>query len=127
MPRLDLTSFASETIDKRARPVLQSFCSHCQRQESWKENQLVLCEGCPKAFHQECFCDGEVLTNGFIKSDTAWYCSEECQDNLKRKKIVVELPRKRLPLMRTFKNGTVVTTDTIKTLPRLPRSSSREH
>ncbi|KAG2207559.1 hypothetical protein INT47_004309 [Mucor saturninus] len=111
LPRLDLTSFTSETIDKRSRPVLQSFCSQCHCQESWKENVLVLCDGCPKAYHQNCYHDGS-LTDQFIQSDSAWYCSMDCKENLRRKRVVVELPRKRLPLMRTPKNAID---------PRLPR------
>ena len=119
LPRLDLTAYTTESIDKRVRPVLQSFCAQCQRQESWKENQLVLCDGCPKAFHQKCFHD--TLTDEFIHSDKAWYCSDDCHDNLKRQRVIVESPRKRLPLMRTPKNA-IAPTDTAK-ITRLPRSS----
>lgn len=125
LPRLDLTAFTSETIDKRSRPVLQLFCSHCQRQESWKENQLVLCDGCPKAYHQKCHHNDE-LTDDFLKSDVPWYCSDECQENLKRKTVVVELPRKRLPLMRTPKNATLPANSETSSTTRLPRSSLRE-
>lgn len=132
LPRLDLTSFASETIDKRTRPVLQLFCSQCQCQESWKDNVLVLCDGCPKAYHQACYHEGvSPLTDTFIQSDSAWYCTEECQHNLKRKRVVVELPRKRLPLMRTPKNAVLAANqDTVSsniTSTRLPRSSLREN
>lgn len=107
LPRLDLTSFASETISERVRPVMQLFCSHCQLQESLEDNQLVLCDGCPKSFHQNCFHDGRIIASDFTDSFTPWYCSNECQDNLKRKKVIVELPRKRLPLMRTPKNSKI--------------------
>ncbi|GAA5816265.1 hypothetical protein MFLAVUS_009791 [Mucor flavus] len=126
LPRLDLTSFTSETIDKRSRPVLQLFCSQCQCQESWSENVLVLCDGCPKAYHQACYHEGSPLTDAFIKTDSPWYCSEECQHNLRRKRVIVELPRKRLPLMRTPKNAALANNDTISST-RLPRSSLREN
>lgn len=104
LPRLDLTDFTRETIDKRTRPVLQSYCSHCHQKESWEGNTLVFCDGCPKAYHQHCFHNAE-LSNDFIKSDQPWYCSADCNDNLKKKRVIVELPRKRLPLMRTPKNA----------------------
>ncbi|KAI9316030.1 hypothetical protein BX666DRAFT_2028263 [Dichotomocladium elegans] len=98
LPRLDLTGFAHETIHDRDRPVLQLFCSVCHRQESWQDNVLVRCEGCPKAVHQRC-CASHQLTNDFVASDDAWFCDPACQENARRKRIVVELPRKRLPLM----------------------------
>jgi hypothetical protein len=63
-----------------------------------------LCDGCPKAYHQHCHQTTEI-SNEFIKSDQPWYCSEDCHENLKKKRVIVELPRKRLPLMRTPKNA----------------------
>lgn len=113
LPRLDLTSFASETISERVRPVMQLFCSQCQLQESLEDNQLVLCDGCPKAFHQNCFHNGHIANSNFVDNNTPWYCSNECQDNVKRKKVIVELPRKRLPLMRTPKNSKISNTNTL--------------
>ncbi|KAG1458489.1 hypothetical protein G6F56_006392 [Rhizopus delemar] len=98
LPRLDLTGFVGESIDQRDRPVLQLFCAGCQCQDSWEGNVLVRCEGCPKAYHQKC-CPGE-LSDALVASDQAWFCSESCCENSKGKRIIVELPRKRLPLMR---------------------------
>ncbi|KAI9341596.1 hypothetical protein BD770DRAFT_208031 [Pilaira anomala] len=97
LPRLDLTGFTRESIDDRDRPVLQLYCSGCQRKESWESNVLVRCEGCPKAFHQKC-CPTE-LSDAFVESKEAWFCDANCCENTRRKRIVVELPRKRLPLM----------------------------
>lgn len=97
LPRLDLTGFTRESIDDRDRPVLQLYCSGCQRKESWESNVLVRCEGCPKAFHQKC-CPTE-LSDTFVESKEAWFCDATCCENTRRKRIVVELPRKRLPLM----------------------------
>ncbi|KAG1463748.1 hypothetical protein G6F56_005219 [Rhizopus delemar] len=97
LPRLDLTGFTKETIDQRDRPVLQLYCSGCQRKDSWEGNVLVRCEGCPKAYHQKC-CANE-LSDEWVASDEPWFCDESCCENSKRKRIVVELPRKRLPLM----------------------------
>ncbi|KAI9247736.1 hypothetical protein BY458DRAFT_560314 [Sporodiniella umbellata] len=97
LPRLDLTAFVKESIDQRDRPVLQLYCSGCQRQDSWEGNVLIRCEGCPKAYHQQCCPD--KLTDEWIASDRAWFCDKTCCENSKRKRIVVELPRKRLPLM----------------------------
>ncbi|KAI7854726.1 hypothetical protein BDC45DRAFT_122398 [Circinella umbellata] len=103
LPRLDLTGFANEAINDRDRPVLQLFCSVCHRQESWEGNVLVRCEGCPKAMHQKCC--SQTLTDDFIKSDEQWFCDASCHENARRKRIVVELPRKRLPLMCAPKNN----------------------
>lgn len=91
-----------ETIDQRERPVLQLFCSGCQRKESWEGNVLVRCEGCPKAYHQKC-CPEEISDERVASTD-AWYCDASCCENSRRKRIVVELPRKRLPLMCAPKN-----------------------
>lgn len=98
LPRLDLTEYLKEPISKRIRPVLQLYCSICQKKESNHDNLLIFCDGCPKAFHQEC----KELDK---QPDTPWYCTDTCCDNLKRKRVVVELPRKRLPLMRTPKSA----------------------
>jgi hypothetical protein len=97
LPRLDLTGFTRESIDERDRPVLQLYCSACQRKDSWEGNVLVRCEGCPKAYHQKC-CPQE-LTDEFVASNESWFCDESCCENSRRKRIIVELPRKRLPLM----------------------------
>ncbi|KAI7861700.1 hypothetical protein BDF14DRAFT_282828 [Spinellus fusiger] len=112
LPRLDLTGFATESIDDRDRPVLQLFCSSCQRQESWESNVLVQCEGCPKALHQECASEHHGLTDAFVASNGAWFCGTTCCENTRRKRIVVELPRKRLPLMCAPKNSTSASEDT---------------
>ncbi|KAG1215528.1 hypothetical protein G6F35_010082 [Rhizopus arrhizus] len=98
LPRLDLTEYLKEPISKRIRPVLQLYCSICQKKESSHDNLLIFCDGCPKAFHQEC----KELDK---QPNTPWYCTDTCCDNLKRKRVVVELPRKRLPLMRTPKSA----------------------
>ncbi|KAG0165702.1 hypothetical protein DFQ28_008324 [Apophysomyces sp. BC1034] len=116
LPRLDLTGFADESIDDRDRPVLQLYCSTCQRQESHVDNVLVRCEGCPKAYHQKC-CHQE-LTNTFVASDEAWFCDAACRENARRKRIVVELPRKRLPLMCAPKNAassSAITSENMRT------------
>ncbi|RCH84942.1 hypothetical protein CU098_006031, partial [Rhizopus stolonifer] len=99
LPRLDLTGFTRESIDDRERPVLQLYCSGCQRKDSWEGNVLVRCEGCPKAYHQKCCQNPEELNDAFVASQEPWFCDASCSDNARRKRIVVELPRKRLPLM----------------------------
>ncbi|KAI9264811.1 hypothetical protein BY458DRAFT_556741 [Sporodiniella umbellata] len=96
LPRLDLTEYLKEPITKRIRPVLQHYCSICQKKES-TESKLILCDGCPKAFHVTCL-EKEPHQG-------PWYCTNTCAENLKRKRVVVELPRKRLPLMRTPKSA----------------------
>jgi hypothetical protein len=99
LPRLDLTAFTKESIDGRERPVLQLYCSGCQRKDSWQDNVLVRCEGCPKAYHQNCCPNSGELNDAFVASKEAWFCDASCCENTRRKRIVVELPRKRLPLM----------------------------
>ncbi|ORZ25994.1 hypothetical protein BCR42DRAFT_401391 [Absidia repens] len=103
LPRLDLTAFVKEPMDQRVRPVLQLFCSCCHRSESWEDNLLVQCDGCPMAYHQQCRRQQD-LDDDFCKSAAPFFCSgDSCRDNLKKKRVVVEFSRKRLPLMRTPK------------------------
>ncbi|KAI8340640.1 hypothetical protein BC941DRAFT_223778 [Chlamydoabsidia padenii] len=103
LPRLDLTAFVKEPMDQRIRPVLQLFCSGCHRSESWADNLLVQCDGCPMAYHQSCRRQQD-LDDDFCRSSTPFFCSgDSCRDNLKKKRVVVEFSRKRLPLMRTPK------------------------
>lgn len=56
---------------------------------------MVRCEGCPKAVHQQC----SNLSEEFVASSEPWFCDDSCKENSKKKRIIVELPRKRLPLM----------------------------
>lgn len=79
--------------------MLQLYCSGCQRKDSWEGNVLVRCEGCPKAYHQNCCTNSGELNDEFVASEEAWFCDASCCENARRKRIVVELPRKRLPLM----------------------------
>ncbi|KAF8947332.1 hypothetical protein BGZ47_009519 [Haplosporangium gracile] len=102
LPRLDLTSYTHETVDQRIRPVLQHFCHGCQSQESTSGNKMLRCEGCPKAFHQACRGDSPI-SDEVASSDKAWFCDESCRENVKKKRVCVELPKKRLPLMSTPK------------------------
>ncbi|GBC07394.1 hypothetical protein RclHR1_07430006 [Rhizophagus clarus] len=101
LPRLDLTGFVNESVEDRDRPVLQLFCTICQKQESYMGNVLVRCEGCFKAFHQKCF--STHISDETVSSSEQWFCEAGCSDNVRRKRIVVELPRKKLPLMSTPK------------------------
>ncbi|KAI9020848.1 hypothetical protein CLU79DRAFT_201784 [Phycomyces nitens] len=99
LPRLDLTGFVKESIHDRDRPVLQLFCTGCHRKDSRAGNQLVRCEGCPKAYHQHCYPDPHLLSDAAVQSGH-WFCDPvSCSENVRKKRIVVELPRKRLPLM----------------------------
>ncbi|KAJ1677627.1 hypothetical protein EV182_005772, partial [Spiromyces aspiralis] len=95
MPRLNLRDFDDEPLSSRIRPVLQSFCQECQSGESIKGNILVHCDGCHRAYHQECY-PGHIPSSALAGSKK-WYCESGCADNLRRRKIVVELPKKRLP------------------------------
>ncbi|CAB5191867.1 unnamed protein product [Rhizophagus irregularis] len=130
LPRLDLTGFVNESVEDRDRPVLQLFCTVCQKQESYMSNVLVRCEGCFKAFHQKCF--SSQITDETVSSSEQWFCEAGCSDNVRRKRIVVELPRKKLPLMSTPKvqvpvpnieTGSVPSGTTSR--PRTSRNSSR--
>ncbi|CAI2168929.1 8792_t:CDS:2 [Funneliformis geosporum] len=130
LPRLDLTGFVNESVEDRDRPVLQLFCTVCQKQESFVGNVLVRCEGCPKAFHQKCL--SSHITDETVSSSEQWFCEAGCSDNVRRKRIVVELPRKKLPLMSTPKvqaqtstiESGVVPSGTVSR-PRTSRNSSR--
>ncbi|KAI8082415.1 hypothetical protein BDF21DRAFT_417824 [Thamnidium elegans] len=126
LPRLDLTAFTRESIDDRERPVLQLYCSGCQRKDSWESNVLVRCEGCPKAFHQNCCPTAGELTDAFVNSKEAWFCDASCCENTRRKRIVVELPRKRLPLMCAPKSNALASSVSSESScrPRTLRESS---
>ncbi|KAF9434383.1 hypothetical protein BGZ76_008113 [Entomortierella beljakovae] len=107
LPRLDLTSYAHESVDQRIRPVLQHFCHGCQSQESTPGNLMVRCEGCPKAFHQKCHSETTPLSDEIAMSDKPWFCDETCKENVKKRRVCVELPKKRLPLMSTPKPASI--------------------
>ncbi|KAJ2690441.1 hypothetical protein IWW39_000688 [Coemansia spiralis] len=99
MPRLNLKNFVDEALDERIRPVLQTFCQMCQLDTSELDNVLVHCDGCHRAYHQCChpegICDSEVSLSG----SSRWYCEPSCRDNARKRRIVVELPKCRLPYM----------------------------
>ncbi|KAI9485388.1 MAG: hypothetical protein EXX96DRAFT_476558 [Benjaminiella poitrasii] len=129
LPRLDLKEFVTESIHDRDRPVLQLYCSGCQRKESWEGNILVRCEGCSKAYHQKCFHKTDELNGDFVASKKAWFCDPSCCENAQRKRIIVELSRKRLPLMRSSKSNcpssaSSVSSETSRTRGLYPESSS---
>ncbi|KAJ1730020.1 hypothetical protein LPJ61_003240 [Coemansia biformis] len=97
MPRLNLKSFVDETVAERIRPVLQTFCQICQQPCSEADNVLVHCDGCHRAYHQDCHPDGIAAAD--VSSDALWYCELSCRDNARRRRIAVELPKCRLPYM----------------------------
>lgn len=100
LPRLDLTGYVDESLHHRDRPVLQFYCASCNRMESWATNVLVRCEGCYKAYHQKCYHGQEqALDDAFVAGDQPWYCDQVCRGNVDRRRVVVEISRKRLPLM----------------------------
>ncbi|KAF8951828.1 hypothetical protein BGZ46_003782, partial [Entomortierella lignicola] len=66
-------------------------------------NVMVRCEGCPKAFHQHCHSETTPLSDEIALSDKPWFCDESCKENVKKRRVCVELPKKRLPLMSTPK------------------------
>ncbi|KAJ2827530.1 hypothetical protein GGI24_002621, partial [Coemansia furcata] len=99
MPRLNLKNFVDESLEERIRPVLQTFCQMCQLDSSELDNILVHCDGCHRAYHQCChpegICDSELSLCGTSR----WYCEPSCRDNARKRRIVVELPKCRLPYM----------------------------
>ncbi|KAL1918691.1 uncharacterized protein VTP21DRAFT_2713 [Calcarisporiella thermophila] len=103
LPRLDLTEFTHENIHDRERPVLQLFCYACHKRESWEGDVLVRCEGCPRAFHQSC-CPSGRIPDEVVEGDEPWFCGDGCRENLEKRQVVVEVARRRLPLMSTPKD-----------------------
>ncbi|KAJ2158685.1 hypothetical protein GGF46_003581 [Coemansia sp. RSA 552] len=93
MPRLNLKLFAEETLAERIRPVLQTFCQVCQQDTSAEGNVLAQCDGCHRSYHEKCHSEGVGEGTG------RWYCEEGCRDNMRRRRIMVELPKCRLPYM----------------------------
>ncbi|KAI7906861.1 uncharacterized protein BX663DRAFT_494018 [Cokeromyces recurvatus] len=93
LPRLDLSAFVKEKLEDRRRPIVQQFCVICQNPEKNKEDLLRPCEGgCSRAYHLNCYPTS-------ILDSSLWYCSPQCQENKEKNKVVVDLPRKYLPLM----------------------------
>ncbi|KAJ2707509.1 hypothetical protein FB645_000685 [Coemansia sp. IMI 203386] len=97
MPRLNLKNFADEMLEERIRPVLQTFCQMCQQDFSECENVLIHCDGCHRAYHQNCHPEG--IADSDVRFDARWYCEPSCRDNARKRRIVVELPKCRLPYM----------------------------
>ncbi|CAO3578182.1 unnamed protein product [Absidia cylindrospora] len=71
--------------------------------------ELVACDGgCSRAFHWHCFVMDKENDNGSTawmgKQDetSLWFCSSSCSENRRKKRVVVDLPRKQ-PLMRPLK------------------------
>lgn len=93
LPRLNLTEFEHESVQDRVIPVLQLFCSSCQERE--QDGNTIRCAGCPRAFHNQC------LEEGMKWTKDVWYCTSSCQESSQAGKVIVDLPRKRLPLMST--------------------------
>ncbi|KAG2198440.1 hypothetical protein INT47_009017 [Mucor saturninus] len=92
LPRLDLSAFAKERLQDRQRPIVQQFCVICQSPEKTLD-KLIPCQGgCSRAYHQYC--------HSIKNTSSTWYCSTQCQENKLKNKVVVDLPRKYLPLMR---------------------------
>lgn len=90
LPRLDLSAFTKEKLEDRKRPIVQQFCVICQLPEKSSKNKLISCEGgCSRAYHQDCHTIKDI------------YCNPLCHENKQKNKVVVDLPRKYLPLMRS--------------------------
>ncbi|KAJ1997314.1 hypothetical protein GGI06_006523, partial [Coemansia sp. S85] len=99
MPRLNLKNFVDEALDERIRPVLQTFCQMCQLDTSELDNVLVHCDGCHRAYHQCCHPEGICDSEASLSGSSRWYCEPSCRDNARKRRIVVELPKCRLPYM----------------------------
>ncbi|ORZ25329.1 hypothetical protein BCR42DRAFT_399905 [Absidia repens] len=71
--------------------------------------ELVACDGgCSRAFHRHCFVTDKEDGNGSaawvdqLDKSSLWFCSPSCSENRRKKRVVVDLPRKQ-PLMRPLK------------------------
>ncbi|ORX81758.1 hypothetical protein BCR32DRAFT_279516 [Anaeromyces robustus] len=114
-PRLDLSKFEKEP--KRIRPVIQEYCNVCFSNNSTRDNALVMCNGCYRAYHQNCCPD--KISSDIVNSKEPYYCREECKHTRERKTIDTDLPRKNLPFM--FNRGV---TNSNRKLSKLPPKSS---
>ncbi|KAI8341886.1 hypothetical protein BC941DRAFT_414753 [Chlamydoabsidia padenii] len=102
LPRLDLSGYRHELVQDRHRPVIQDFCSICQKrgEEDNENQQLFLCDGgCSRAFHRHCFSMTDQEQDDMT---SLWFCGPTCSENRKKKRVVVDLPRKQ-PLMGPLK------------------------
>ncbi|OUM64682.1 hypothetical protein PIROE2DRAFT_8522, partial [Piromyces sp. E2] len=120
-PRLDLSKFIKES-SKRVRPVIQEYCCVCFSNDSNKENVLVMCDGCYRAYHQNCYPD--KISSDIVKSSKPFYCKEECKKTRELKKIETELPRKNLPFM--FNRGLTKNQRLTKALKSTQKSKDNE-
>ncbi|KAI8879394.1 hypothetical protein K501DRAFT_325546 [Backusella circina FSU 941] len=102
-PRLDLSAFINEALSDRIKPVIQQFCIVCQSPQEQEGDHLIVCGGgCSRAYHQQCH---TPVINMNRSDPVRWYCSALCKENRKRNKVVVELPRKHMPLLHLLKKG----------------------
>ncbi|OMH84419.1 hypothetical protein AX774_g2059 [Zancudomyces culisetae] len=95
-PRLDLRSFIGETVEQRIMPVLQSYCYVCLSDKSPEEDPLLSCIGCPNSYHLKCY---EKSHSTLPYSQLPWLCHSACRDSFRKKRIVVELQKRKLPFM----------------------------
>ena len=96
VPRLNLSEYQHET--ERFRPILQEWCCKCYEKESFPGNCIVQCDGCCRAFHQNCY--SSFIPSIVLKSNKRWYCDVSCQATSMNGKIMIELPKKELPMMK---------------------------
>ncbi|ORX57087.1 hypothetical protein BCR36DRAFT_344903 [Piromyces finnis] len=124
-PRLDLSKFLKEA-SKRIRPVIQEYCCVCFTNDSNKENVLVMCNGCYRAYHQNCYPD--KISSNIVKSSKPFYCKEECKKTRELKKIETELPRKNLPFMfnRGLTNKNQKSSKSINNTQKIKESEGKE-
>ncbi|KAI8824191.1 uncharacterized protein EV422DRAFT_609239 [Fimicolochytrium jonesii] len=92
--RLDLSRFTRESAKDRIRPILQDFCATCFQKDVPHASSLIQCNGCPRAFHPTCY-------SGAIRNsdDGRWYCDPQCESNRRLARVVLDLPKRRLPFM----------------------------
>lgn len=70
-----LNLFADGPIFEPRRPILQEFCILCGQNQYDANNRLLVCFGCPAAYHEDCYPN----TLRPVKEPPMWFCREKCQ------------------------------------------------
>ena len=81
--KLDLSCFLHEK--ERKEPVVRDYCGKCWSRMDVRSASLR-CYGCPFSYHVGCVPPNSKMVNGRL------FCSEECQHNLDRLGVNVQLP-----------------------------------
>lgn len=91
-PKLDLSSFYGEPLSLRKIPVIKEFCFECISKTTTSTNPILMCHGCPRAYHLQCYKRTEIPQEA-VDGKRAWYCEDCCIESFETLHVFVELPK----------------------------------